>query len=239
MTDAELAVLSLLSESPNYDHRLNELIEARGLRRWTAIGNSSLYYILDKLERQGLIARVVTDDPRRKYEITAAGTGVLQTAVTDLLSSPRAYDKSFELGLANLHVLKPSHVRGALASREQDLTVQLGRLETMVGAGKVADSFQAGALFSHRITLIKAELAWLRTFIEEWSAQAGSDPEVVIEPAIIPRNRQVVLPQDPDSIHKQTTLEFPSHQKKTPPGFETPAMTSPPTPPPTPSEDRE
>jgi hypothetical protein len=45
----------------------------------------------------------------------------------------------------------------------------------------------------------------MEKFIEEWKAQAPPEPEVHIEPSIAPRSKQVVLPQDPDSVHKQKT----------------------------------
>src|SRR5436190_22846340 len=118
MTDAELAILSLLAEGPSYDHDINDTIEARGLRRWTAIGNSSMYYVLEKLEKQGLVERISEQFGHRRFQISPAGSGVLQTAVADLLSIPHSFDKAFELGLANLHVLKPSQVRSALLGRQ-------------------------------------------------------------------------------------------------------------------------
>jgi DNA-binding PadR family transcriptional regulator len=221
MTDAELAILSLLSEGPSYDHDLNKLIDARGLRRWTAIGSSSMYYVLDKLEKQGLISKVAEHDGRRQFQISPAGTGVLQTSVADLLSTPRAYDRSFELGLANLMVLKSSQVHAALLSRQQDLSAQLARLRETLESEAVGDSFEATALFSHRAAMIEAELYWLARFIETWKEQAPTDPEIVIEPAIIPRSRQVILPQDPDSVHKQRTREIPPHRQATPPSSRT------------------
>src|SRR5437016_5054281 len=114
MTDAELAILSLLAEGPSYDHDLNTIIEQRGLRRWTAIGYSSMYYVLDKLEKQGLIDMIADTHGHRKFQISPAGTGVLQTAVVDLLGTPHSHERSFELGLANLHILKSSQIRTAL-----------------------------------------------------------------------------------------------------------------------------
>lgn len=217
MTDAELAILSLLAESANYDHALNDLIQVRGLRRWTAIGSSSMYYVLDKLEKQGLIQKEVEEDGRRRFRISSAGTGVLQTAVVDLLSTPHLQERSFELGLANLHVLRSSQVRSALLSRQQDIIAQLTRLRQTLEQERASDdSFQVIGLFSHRIHILEAELVWLDKFIGEWEAQAIPDPETVIEPVIIPRARQVVLPQDPDSIHKQETRHVASDKKSTP-----------------------
>jgi DNA-binding PadR family transcriptional regulator len=223
MTDAELAILSLLAEGPYDDHELNRLIEARGLRRWTAIGNSSMYYVLEKLTRQGLIshakpgAKAPDGEPaRRVFHLTPAGTGVLQTAVADLLGSARSIDRSFELGLANLGVMRFSQIETALLSRQQDLVMQLARLQEAVEEDPDNDSFEAKALFSHRIAMIEAEIAWLESFIGDWRAQAPAEPEITLETAIIPRSRQVILPQDPDSIHKHATRQQPPQRRQTP-----------------------
>jgi len=221
MTDAELAILGLLSEKPAYDHELNKLIDARGLRRWTAIGQSSMYYVLDKLEKQGLISKTVEKSGQRQFQISPAGVGVLQTSVADLLSTTRAYDKSFELGLANMSVLKTSQVQSALISRQAELHVHIEKLREQVEVEKKNGSFVSVSLFAHRLSMMEAELTWLDTFIVEWQAQAPVEPEVVIEPTVIPRSRQVVLPQDPDSIHKQQTREIPPHKHMTPVGART------------------
>ena len=219
MTDAELAILSLLAEGPSYDHDLNTAIEARGIRRWTAIGYSSMYYVLEKLERQGLVERISEEHGHRKFQISAAGIGVLQTAVSDLLSTPHAYDKSFELGLANLHVLKAGQIRTALISRRQDMAIKLAKLHEERKAAHGA--FQIDALFDHHIRMIEAELAWLDEFTNAWEAQAPSEMETLIEPEIIPRVKQVILPQDPDSIHKQPTRPGPQSSRATPPSMHT------------------
>jgi DNA-binding PadR family transcriptional regulator len=220
MTDAELAILSLLYKGPSYDHDLNTLIEERGLRKWTAIGHSSMYYLLDKLEKQGLIERLSDNFGHRKFQISAAGMGVLQTAVTDLLRTPHTYDRAFELGLANVDALKPSQVKAALQSRRQDVVFKLGKLRE---ERKDANGpFYIEALFDHHITMMEAELAWLDTFMATWEANAPAEPpEVIHEPAPIDRIRQVILPQDPDSIHKNRTQEAPPSLKATPPSMKT------------------
>jgi DNA-binding PadR family transcriptional regulator len=219
MTDAELAILSLLAEGPSYDHDLNTVIEDRGLRKWTAIGHSSMYYVLEKLEKQGLIDRISEDHGHRKFQISAAGSGVLQTAVSDLLSTPHAYDKSFELGLANLHILKPSQVRTALVSRRQDMAMRLTKLREERKAAN--GPFQIDSLFAHHIDMLEAELAWLDTFTKAWEAQAPAEPETITEPDEVPRIKQVVLPQDPDSVHKQPTRKGAAPARSTPPSMRT------------------
>jgi DNA-binding PadR family transcriptional regulator len=53
MTNAELAILSLVDERPRHGYEVEQVIEERGMREWTEIGFSSIYYLLKKLEREG------------------------------------------------------------------------------------------------------------------------------------------------------------------------------------------
>lgn len=217
MTDAELAILSLLNSNIHTDTDLHEQIEARGLRRWTAIGTSSMYYILDKLVKQGLIESITGELPEKAWKITLAGFAVLQTAVVDLLGTPHSNARSFELGLANLHVLKPSQVRTALQNYRHDINTRIGfarhELDKEMGAGA---KFQTIALYSHMLTMLEAEQTWLERFIADYDMLGLQDP-VIPTPEIrpIPRIQQVVMPEDADSVHKETTLQNPN-QKKSP-----------------------
>jgi DNA-binding PadR family transcriptional regulator len=211
MTDAELAILSIIAEGPIYGRDIQTVITQRGLRAWTNIGVSSMYYVLEKLERQGLVESQgqphVEGVARRKYQISAAGFGVLQTAVADLLSTPREYASSFELGLANLHVLRPAQIRNAFTAYRQELTSRLAQArERWQSLQQRQAPFHVDAMFEHHTRLLEAELDWVRDFIEAWEAQAPpeSDDDYP-EPDEIPRMKQVVLPHDPDSPHRAPT----------------------------------
>lgn len=178
MTDAELTILSLVAEKPSMGHHIQQAIDERGLREWLTIGFSSVYYILNKLEKQNLISSVLRQEqrgPARKiYTLTEAGRGILQTAVSHLLSQPRTLGSGFELGLANLHALKPHQVYRELSHHRDDLKYQLQIVENawarhQAGNSKVADHISA--LYTHSIAMMKAEIAWLETFIEEWKTR--------------------------------------------------------------------
>ncbi len=224
MTDAELAILSIVAEGPIYGYDIQTVIAERGLRAWTNIGTSSMYYVLEKLERQGLIVGTSTaeadDVARRQYRITTAGYGVLQTSVADLISTPREYGDGFELGLANLHVLRASQIRTAFFTYRQDLLSRIGqareRLENLETTGA---PFNVTAMLDHQIALLQAETNWIATFIEEWEAQAPVDtPPAPPEIVDVPRMKQVVLPHDPDSLHRAPTRQIQHHPAEvTPP----------------------
>lgn len=210
MTDAELAILSIVAEGPIDGASIQTVITRRSLRVYTPIGVSSMYYVLRKLQRQGLITcqSPPPESPARgQYEITAAGIGVLQTAIADLLSSSRDHANGFERGLANLHVLRPAQVRAALTAYRQELQSRLSQAEDrQQQMNGTHTPFHVAAMLDHHVTLIAAELDWVDRFLEEWLAQmpAGDEP-AIMEAAAIPRMKQVVLPQDADSPHRAAT----------------------------------
>jgi DNA-binding PadR family transcriptional regulator len=209
MTDAELAILSLLNDGIQSDIALHATIEARGLRRWTAIGVSSMYYILDKLVKQGLIEPLPDRAPERHWQITPAGFGVLQTAVSDLLATPHNIARGFELGLVNMHVLKPSQVRTALQNYLHEVGGRIQRARSeMAKEAANGNKFEIVALYSHTLSLLEAEQKWVQGFAADYDELGLQDPPLnIVEARPIPRIQQVVLPEDPDSIHKETTIQ--------------------------------
>ncbi len=212
MIDAELAILSIVAEGPIHGYAIESVITERGLRGWTNIGTSSLFYVLQKLERQGLLTSTLPPQPEadqagRQYRITPAGYGVLQTAIADLLSTPRDYSNGFELGLANLHVLPPEQIRTAFTAYTQELETRLHQMR--VRRDRVQNSpvpLNITAIFDRHIALLGTELTWLTQFIAAWEAQAPPDDSPSPpEPADIPRMKQVILPHDSDSPHRVPT----------------------------------
>jgi DNA-binding PadR family transcriptional regulator len=212
MTDAELAVLSIVAEGPIHGYDIQTVIAQRGLRAWTNIGVSSMYYVLEKLERQGLIesqdGRDTEDAARRRYRITPAGFGVLQTAVADLISTPREAAVGFELGLANLRVLRAAQIRTAFIAYRQELMSRLAQAHERQRVLKESHApFNVDAMLDHHIAMLQAELEWIKAFIETWEAQVPPEEEAPPDapPEEIPRMKQVILPHDPDSPHRLPT----------------------------------
>lgn len=224
MTDAELAILSIIAEAPIVGVDIQDVIAARNLRLWTLIGVESVYYVIEKLERQGLITNIDEHPPEdtrlRLYRATPAGIGVLQTAVMDLLSTPRQLPHSFDMGLANLPVLKTSQVRHALRSYRADLQTRHDALiqkRDQVSAGDAP--FHILSMFDHQIALLEAELAWFDEWIVAWEAQPQPPEEAPapLEAAELPRMQQLILPQDPDSFHKKPTRHHKKEEVEFPP----------------------
>lgn len=175
MTDAELTILSILSEGSRYGYEIQQIIDERGLRDWVTIGFSSIYYILTKLEQQKMCTSIEQPgkrDPARKtYQITDGGLGVLQTAVSELLRQPRLLSSGFELGLANLTALKPIQVYRTLSSYRLEMTQRFYAVERswkqyQEAEQEIPDHIRA--LYTHSIMMMRAELDWLESFLESW-----------------------------------------------------------------------
>ena len=92
LTPAEVAILGILSEGETHGYGINEIIEERGMRRWTSIGFSSIYAIFNRLEKEGMIRSHLDTSgrlPARKvYRITGKGENALCNAVKHYLSRP-------------------------------------------------------------------------------------------------------------------------------------------------------
>ena len=96
VTNAELAVLSLLAEKPMHGYQIEQTIISRGMREWTEIGFSSIYYILEKLRLRGCVeSRLEPAEgkgpSRQVFSLTPAGRAVFRQAALTALAQPQPF----------------------------------------------------------------------------------------------------------------------------------------------------
>lgn len=206
MTDAELVILSLVAEGPQHGYQIQQAIEARGVRNWTAIGFSSVYYVLNKLEEDGLLSSKMTPSPRgparKVYTLAQAGRRVLQTAIVDLLSTPYDYRDGLAMGLANMHHLRPQQVRHALDTYESQLRsrlAELSELQQAEAARTGEHAHQAQSIFAYGAHMVEAELAWLIAYRQTGDDPSGDKPPVISDTPTPPSTPTVTLPISPES----------------------------------------
>jgi DNA-binding PadR family transcriptional regulator len=170
VSNAELAILSLVAEQAVYGYQIEKIIEERGMREWTEIGFSSIYYLLTKLEKKGwIISRIQKSHnqgpARRIFSITPNGFKFCQKESLAALSEPRSSPSHFQLGLANLPLLDNSEILNALKHYEKTLIqkkMELDRKEKKYGIGLPT---HVRTLFEHSIQSIEAEISWVRKYI--------------------------------------------------------------------------
>jgi DNA-binding PadR family transcriptional regulator len=174
MTNAELAILSLIAEQPRHGYDVEQVIEARGMREWTEIGFSSIYYLLNKLEKGGMIESHLQQaegkGPARKvYSITQQGRGAQMEEAIGALSVPQGGFSRFLLGLSNYPIVPREHILKALNSYAEQLEENLDHMQQRAEEQRPLPPF-VEAMFDYSQVLAEAELNWVRNFIQEVEA---------------------------------------------------------------------
>ncbi|MEJ2758933.1 MAG: PadR family transcriptional regulator [Anaerolineales bacterium] len=169
MTNAEQAILGLVVEQPRHGYEIEGVIETRGMRDWTEIGFSSIYYLLKKLEDKGLVKAELAPaegrGPARKvYAATEEGRSVWARQSLEILHTPAHQPTPFLLGLAALPAFPLDDVLGALESRRKQLQE---RLDDMLASAARQQPLppHVAAMFDYSQTLLEAEIGWLADFI--------------------------------------------------------------------------
>ncbi len=176
MTNAELAILSLVAEKPRHGYEIEQVIEERGMRDWTEVGFSSIYYLLKKLEQDGLIESqletAARGPARRVYRATEPGRAALHEALQEALAVPKCWFPPLQLGLANLPALSHNEALDSLRRYQQALNQRLLQVRTRQKAQEPLPYF-VRAQFDHSTTLIRAEIDWVKRFIRKLEEENG------------------------------------------------------------------
>ena len=170
MTNAEMAILSLVAEAPRHGYEIEQVIKQRGMRDWTEVGFSSIYYLLKKLEKEGFVESRLEEAPRgparKVYSATTAGREALIENVLQALSVPQPCYSPFQLGLSNLPGIHPGQALSALRKYRQALITRLERGKASWEAQKPLP-YYVDAMFEHGITIGEAEVQWIEKFIRQ------------------------------------------------------------------------
>ncbi len=174
MTNAELAVLSLIIEKPRYGYDIERVIEERGMREWTDIGFSSIYYILNKLAKDGYVEARSTESaghrPARKvYHTTSAGRAAWHEATLEALSVPQRRSSPLQIGLSNLFGIPHHEALAALQSYREALRAHRDHVIVRRDAQRPLHMI-IEAMFDQTLSVMDAELAWLDNFIQQLEA---------------------------------------------------------------------
>lgn len=168
LTPAELTLLGLLVEKPRHGYELDEVISARGMREWTEIGFSSIYYVLTRLRDRGLITQIDTPraargKARRVYGPTDEGRRVCAQAAEAAVAELRPVFPPILVGLANQPVIPPERLRAALDRRAAALAEKIGAIGAARDAQADVPAF-VRAIFDYTLGQLTAEQQWLAAY---------------------------------------------------------------------------
>lgn len=166
LTPAELTLLGLLVEQPRHGYELESVIAERGMREWTEIGFSSIYYLLRKLRDRELITETATGThakARKVFTATAAGRRECAEAAEAAIAEPQPVFPPLLVGLANQPAIPPERLRAALDRRADAIDEKIDELHRTEDAQPYAPEF-VRAIFDYSLTLLRAEQRWLAEY---------------------------------------------------------------------------
>jgi len=144
------------------------------MRLWTEIGFSSIYFLLKKLEKEGLIEGQLQEaeqGPVRKvYQPTPEGWQALSAGIIEVLSVPHPHYRPLHLGIRNLTLIQPSEALTALRNYCHNLIARQEHLQSLRESRQPLP-LRVDAMFDYSLALIKAELAWVTQFIGRLQTQ--------------------------------------------------------------------
>jgi len=170
-----LVILGLLRERPLYGYEIKHIIEDH-MGDWTSIAFGSIYFALGKLDEEGYIHQVATEQEggrpsRSVYEITPAGQGEFLRLLREIWGQVERQYFDFDVALFFMRALPADEVQGYLQKRIAQLEAVLAHLDAH-RAEQLADQDVprlANTIFDHSYVHLQAELDWTRDLLDKVS----------------------------------------------------------------------
>jgi DNA-binding PadR family transcriptional regulator len=170
LSNSEAALLGLLSEQPMYPYQIEQEVKYRDMRFWTELSMSSIYKLLNNLEKKGLVLRAneVTAENRvrKQYSISPGGKKALKEKLAALLSEPEHIRWQVDIGTYNSSLLPRKAVQKALKEYRKALEAKIACYEELEAflksSGCPSHRF---AVATRPVFLLRGEIEWVDSFL--------------------------------------------------------------------------
>ncbi len=162
LTDNELLVLGLVAEMPRHGYELEQILIGRGMREWTQIGFSSIYFVLGQLEKKSLVVagKPASAKAKKSFSITETGRQALVKETLAALANIRSSSSPLLIGMLHWFVLSRDEALGALQKRGELIRRELVRLESIQFEQQPLPD-HVDALFDYSLHQLRAESKWI------------------------------------------------------------------------------
>ncbi len=201
LTTSEQLILGILAEKSRHGYEIEKVIVERGMRAWTDIGFSSIYYLLGKLEKAELVTSPASDNKskaRKRYTITGKGISVCAEATRKTLVQPQAHEPLL-VGLANSPLLDSAELVQLLNERRKQSKEAVQEIE---GAQRSQGHLPAfvQAIFDYSSYKMMAEIEWSKATIRKLKEETMDkiDFKKTLGKLYNPKNKDWELVEVPD-----------------------------------------
>lgn len=171
--DDKLLLLGILKQSEMHGYQLYDFIE-QNLTTCTTLKKPSAYFLLGKMEQEGLVQvaeqRVGNRPPRKVYGLTEKGEQLFEQWLKENLSQYTPTIFPGDIGIAFLDQIPIEQGISLLQNRLQKMQAHLAELESLP-----PHPGSAAYLIRHQIHHLSHEIQWLKDVLQE--LQAGQLPE--------------------------------------------------------------
>ena len=181
LTHVAFAVLGLVSEHPCHGKDINKRIKERGMRAWTAIGESSVYGVLKNLKEKELVDSWSEEENNRLvkiYKITEKGTKLLIKKIYKVLNEfIGRNDPDFYMAFSMLPYLTEEEQVEVFTNSLNTIKKHKLELEKMLNENSKMPLNVRG-LFIHPSKILQTDIEFLEMVLDEIKRGGGKiDPE--------------------------------------------------------------
>ncbi|NVM45271.1 MAG: helix-turn-helix transcriptional regulator [Candidatus Lokiarchaeota archaeon] len=170
LSHKQFVVLGLIAETPSHAYNINQRIDERGMRDWTAIGKSSIYRILIELENTKLVEYYEDELDHRKrkvYTITDYGAKILKEKVYNVIKGFMGKnDEDFYVAFSMLPLLNTDQIIEAFSYSIETMKQHKIELENMLNVNPNFPINVSG-LFIHPIKILETDILFMEWVIEK------------------------------------------------------------------------
>ena len=173
LSNIEVILLSIVNEKPSYAYEIDKTIDLRQMRRWVKVGVASIYQVLKRLEKKGLVYSQKEKEgrmpERNRYYVTADGKAALVETSKKLLSGFEWHYLDLNVGLEASDLLTPAEISESIMKRLFKVQTNKKRLEELFAEGN-DKMFKQKAVIKNLISFRRAEEKYLKGLLEELPA---------------------------------------------------------------------
>jgi len=166
----QFVILGLVAEEPSHAYSINQRIDERGMRDWTAIGKSSIYRIILELENIKLVEYYEEEVDHRKrkvYTTTDYGARILKEKVYNVIKGfIGKNDEDFYVAFSMLPLLSTEQIIEAFSYSIETMKRHIIELEKMLESNPNYPINVSG-LFIHPIKILETDILFMEWVVEK------------------------------------------------------------------------
>ena len=176
ISNKEAALLGLLSEKPKHAYEIKLDIENRSMDYWTEISQSSIYKLLNKLEKDSLVKSKIKltkkNISKKIYSITKNGTEQFRYKLKELVSDWQPSVHPIDVALKNLNLIDNKEAIACLKKYQSSLDETIkGYHDLEIYLEEHHAHLANMQLATRRIYMLKGEKEWIENFINEYAKE--------------------------------------------------------------------